>query len=204
MGPTGTLATPFVGWRGPVWSHYAYQVPTVIATMPTTQRRVNTSYRGLPMYSDTVPKDNPWGFEAPYFLAGVVKDAEDIYSDTAPFANEDCIDNTRDPETAGFSVDNMFHLNDNCIADGELGAIAKSEVYFSRPLDLAYFGRADDQAEYGSAFNPYWQARLVETTNADRVVALALQQKQTFGTLDSIQDLVQQLANLPTDLLDLF
>ncbi len=133
-----------------------------------------------------------------------MKDADDLYSNNAPLTNQDCIDNTPDHETAGFSVDNMFHLNDHCIADEELGVISKSEVYFSRPLDLAYFGRADDLEEYGSAFNPYWQARLVETTNADRVVALALQQKQTFGTLDSIQDLVQQLVNMPTDFLSLF
>ena len=204
QGPTGTLATPFVGWRGPVWSHYAYQVPTVIATMPTTQRRVNTSYKGLPTYSDTVPKDFPWGIEAPYFLAGVVKDAGDIYSDKAPLTNKDCKDNTQDASSDGFSVDDMFHLNDYCIADEELGAISKSEVYFSRPLDLAYFGRADDQEEYGSAFNPYWQARLVETTFADRMVAVAVQQKQTFGTLDSIADLVSKLASLPTDILSLF
>ncbi|MBL1141268.1 MAG: hypothetical protein HND53_04470 [Proteobacteria bacterium] len=206
MDPSGTLAPPFVGFRGPVWSHLAYQVPTVIATMPTTQRRINTSYRGLPMYSDTEEQTTPWGYEAPYFLAGVVKDAVDIYSNNAPLTDTTpaCIDNTADATTAGLSFDNAFHLNDGCIADGELGAIAKSEVYFSRPLDLAYFGRADDQEEYGSAFNPYWQARLVQTTNADRMVAIALQQKQTFGTIDSIADLLTQLASIPDDIMSLF
>ena len=83
--------------------------------------------------------------------------------------------------------------------DQELGAIAKSEVYFSRPKDLAYFSRADDAEEYGSAFNPYWQARLVQTTNADRVLSIAVQQKQTFGVVDQIQDLITSLSSIVTD-----
>ena len=44
-----------------------------------------------------------------------------------------------------------------------------------------------------------WQARLVETTNADRMVSIALQQKQTFGLIDGIQDLIAGLASLPAD-----
>jgi len=202
MDPTGTLAPPFLGWRGPVWSHYAYQVPTVIATMPTTQRRVNTSYKGLPMYSDTVTKTNPWGFEAPYFLAGVVKDDDDIYSDDAPLTK---VDGNCDKATlTKMQVEDLFLLNDSCIADREIGAIAKSEVYFSRPTDLAIFSRADGKEEYGSAFNPYWQARLVETTNADRTFSVALQQKQAFGVIAGIADLISSLASLPTDIMDWF
>lgn len=196
LDPKGLNAAPFVGWRGPVWSHYAYQVPTVRQTMPTTQRRVNKTYRGLPMYSDTVPQDNPWGFEAPYFLAGVVKDNEDIYSEDAPLKTVG----------SGPTIDdeNQFYLDDDAVADGEIGAIAKAEVYFKRPLDLAYFTRADGNEEFGSAFNPFWQARLVETTNADRMFSLALQQKQTFGVIDSIADLAATLASLPSDFSDFF
>ena len=136
--------------------------------MPTTQRRVNKKYKGLPSYSDSINKENPWGFEAPYFLAGVVKDSEDIYSDTAP-------------EPVG-----QFELNDEAIADEEIGAISKSEVYFKRPLDLDYFKRADENEEYGSALNPFWQARLIEPTYTDRIFALAVQQKQAFGELDTL------------------
>ena len=196
LDPLGLNAAPFVGWKGPVWSHYAYQVPTVRQTMPTAQRRVNKTYGGLPRYSDTNPKDNPWGFEAPYFLAGVVKDDVDIYSKNAPLKTVG--------DGATINSDNAFYLNDSAIADEEIGAIAKSEVYFKRPLDLSYFSRADGLDEYGSAFNPYWQARLVETTNADRMFSIALQQKQTFGIIDSIQDIVESLADLPADFTDLF
>ena len=57
------------------------------------------------------------------------------------------------------------------------------------PLPYTLVFLADDAEEYGSAFNPYWQARLVQTTNADRVLSIALQQKQTFGILDQIEDL---------------
>ena len=201
MDPTGTAAPPFVGWRGPVWSHYAYQVPTVIATMPTTERRVNTSYKGLPMYSDSVIKENPWGFEAPYFLAGVVKDDVDIYSDNAPLKTVGSCQDTVDTK---MRIEDIFHLNDSCIADGEIAAIAKSEVYFSRPADLAYFTRADGKEEYGNAFNPYWQARLVETTNADRTFSVGLQQKQAFGVIAGIADLISTLESVPTDIMSWF
>ena len=59
------------------------------------------------------------------------------------------------------------------LADQELGVIAKSQVYFKRPFlagDPAesYFGREDGIEEYGSAFNPYWHAHLVETSYLDR------------------------------------
>lgn len=201
MNSTGTAAPPFMGTAGPTWSHLAYQVPTVIATMPTEQRRVNTSYGGLPKYSDTVTKENPWGFEAPYFLAGVVKDDVDIYSDQAPLNNVGSCDRA---SLTKMQVEDIFLLNDSCIADGEIAAIAKSEVYFSRPADLAQFSRADKQEEYGSAFNPYWQARLVETTNADRTLAVALQQKQAFGVIAGIADLVSSLSSVPTDVMSWF
>ena len=202
MDPRGLVAVPFVGWGGPDWNHLLYQVPTVRAMMPKPVRRINRTYGGLPRYSDTSPQAHPWGFEAPYFLAGVVKDEEDLYSDDAPLTTPgDCIDNT---DLDSMEVEGMFHLNDACIADEELGVIAKSEVYFKRPTDLTYFTRADGKEEFGSAFNPYWQARLVETTYADRMFALGIQQLQTFGVIDGIQDIVVSLSSLPTDVMSLF
>jgi len=193
-----TIGVPFIPGPGPVF--VAPNVPVVSLTMPTTQRRINKTYKGLPMYNDNILKDNPWGIEAPYFLAGVVIDAEDIYRDTAPLK-------TIGPNTTpGSLIDetNFFYLDDTQIADQELGAIAKSEVYFSRPMDLSYFSRADDTEEYGSAFNPYWQARLVQTTNADRVLSIALQQKEFFGVLGQIADLIDLLSSIPTDPMEWF
>ena len=188
-----TIGVPFIPGPGPVF--VAPNVPVVSLTMPTTQRRINKTYKGLPMYNDNILKDNPWGIEAPYFLAGVVIDDVDIYRDTAPLK-------TIGPNTTPGSLinnTNFFYLDDTQIADQELGAIAKSEVYFSRPMDLSFFSRADDTEEYGSAFNPYWQARLVQTTNADRVLSIALQQKEFFGVLGQIADLIDILSSIPTD-----
>jgi len=174
---------PFPPGPGPTF--VAPNVPVVALTMPTTQRKVSRAYGGLPMYTDTLPQGSPWGFEAPYFLAGVVKDNEDIYSKKAPL------------KTVGkgtvINNSNKFYLDDDAVADSEVGAISKAEVYFKRPNDLVYFRRADELEEYGSAFNPYWQARLVETTYADRTVSMLIQQKQAFGLLNTLVNLVVPL-----------
>ncbi|OGT31678.1 MAG: hypothetical protein A2W28_09185 [Gammaproteobacteria bacterium RBG_16_51_14] len=146
---------------------------TLQMPMATNQ---SSTYKGLPRYNDTVPVDDPWGFQAPFLFLGVTKDFDET--------------NKTGPRPVG-----QFAMNygedgagsTNNLTD-ELGAVAKSEVYFSRPsnpLDPAsgYFGRVDGYTEYGSAFNPYWQARLAPTTHAERVVSLWLQQSQSFGTI---------------------
>jgi hypothetical protein len=56
--------------------------------------------------------------------------------------------------------------------------MSKSEVYYSRPSDLNYFSRPDNREEKANAFNPYWEARLVDTSYIDRVSALAFQHGQ--------------------------
>jgi len=55
-------------------------------------------------------------------------------------------------------------------------------VYFSRPSDILaeHFNRLDGSTEYGSTYNPFWQARLVDTTIPERVIALLVQQKQLW------------------------
>ncbi|MBL4621290.1 MAG: hypothetical protein JKY89_02730, partial [Immundisolibacteraceae bacterium] len=59
--------------------------------------------------------------------------------------------------------------------------------YFSRPNDLTYFQRRDGLQEFGSAFNPYWQARLVDTSYGERAMALLLQQQVVWtGDLQSL------------------
>lgn len=140
------------------------------------------TYRGLPMYTDVVDQTVNPGFLAPYFLIGLVKDMDD-YKATGPDYDNSQLQVLRTPHGA---------------ADNELAAIAKSEVYFSRPLDLSYFRRADGQGEIGSAFNPFWQARLVDTSWGDRVVSLLVQQKQQFTGIEAIFNI-----SSPGDLLDL-
>lgn len=46
---------------------------------------------------------------------------------------------------------------------GDVSALASAQVYFHRPFALAAFARGDRKLEAGNLFNPYWQARLVET-----------------------------------------
>ncbi|OGA24042.1 MAG: hypothetical protein A3I02_14805 [Betaproteobacteria bacterium RIFCSPLOWO2_02_FULL_67_26] len=41
----------------------------------------------------------------------------------------------------------------------EIRALSKAQTYFSRPPKL--FARGDGKTEYGSLYNPYWQARLL-------------------------------------------
>jgi hypothetical protein len=53
-------------------------------------------------------------------------------------------------------------------ADGALHAVSSAEVYFQRPAD-----RSDGRQEFPSLFNPYWQARLVPVSAADRQLASA-------------------------------
>jgi len=62
------IGVPFVPSPGPVF--VAPTVPVVTLTMPTPVRRINKSYRGLPMYNDNILKQNPWGIEAPFFPCG--------------------------------------------------------------------------------------------------------------------------------------
>ncbi len=166
------------------------------ASIPTNN--VNTSYSGLQRYTDTQdPGDTAYGvpgmygipgltFAAPYILVGVVKDIEKV--------NEGIV------TSAG-----RFELQDK-LADEEVAAIARAEVYFARPNDLAFFAREDGAKELGSAFNPYWQARLVKPNDVERMVAIGVQQKQPWvagylpqalNAIKDFGDLLRQAGLLP-------
>jgi hypothetical protein len=67
--------------------------------------------------------------------------------------------------------------DEDSAANDQIAAIAKSEVYFKRATDLSNFVRADGNEEYGSAFNPYWQARLTNTSEIDRLLTMLTQQQ---------------------------
>jgi hypothetical protein len=150
--------------------------------------RVNKSYGGLPFYVDTTGKGPFLGVGAPNLLIGLVQDEADF--DTY-YTNDRNVADSEEP--AG-----RLKLNE-ALADQELAVIAKSELYFSRPTDkfAAHFHRGDGMTEVGSAFNPYWQARLVDTTYADRTLALAIQQKQDFINIsNSFNTLLNKLSSL--------
>lgn len=50
-------------------------------------------------------------------------------------------------------------------------SVAKVEVYFERPNGANNVANGSGKAEIGSLFNPYWQARLVPITTAERASA---------------------------------
>ena len=61
------------------------------------------------------------------------------------------------------SLDGTVHSAAPVLSAGALHALSSAEVYFRRPVE-----RRDGRREFASLFNPYWQARLVETSAADR------------------------------------
>ncbi len=125
------------------------------------KQNVGTSYRGLPRYIDTTTAAFDHKSGGPYFITALTLDEDDFDAenyDTAP-----------DNEPAG-----QFALNE-AFGGNSMSALAKSEVQFVRPLDINYYARDDGYIEHGSAFNPYWQARLIETSHADRVMSLFLE-----------------------------
>ncbi len=146
-------------------------IKSVSQQLKSSDRNINKSYN-LRGYLDT--EDTPeiatsvesgdWisGLEAPYLLIGLVKD--DVVKDSQALSS------------GRFELD----APRNGLLGGTvpLGVIAKSEVYYTRPSDLSYFARSDGREEKSNAFNPYWQARLVDTSYIDRVAALAFQHGQ--------------------------
>jgi hypothetical protein len=129
------------------------------------------TYNGLRPYRDMAQMDEEkpgkfsMPFEAPFFLVGVTRTFKDTTSKGPQFTGR--FDLTRyDSDT---NVD-------------RIGAIAKSELYFARPTDLNYFMRKDKHKEKPNLFSPFWQARLVDTNNTDRFLALAMQQKVFWMT----------------------
>ena len=130
-------------------------------------------YTGLKQYSDTTAVDDLWGFEGPHIIIALQKHITNLFSPTAP-------------QPTG-----QFGLTESMKSNEFMGAIAKGEVYFKRPSDMNLFRRWDTKKtptsntlyeEFGSAFNPYWQARLAPLSHADRAVAAAQQHGQDMET----------------------
>lgn len=63
---------------------------------------------------------------------------------------------------------------DGGVINGRIGAVAKAQPYFSRPSDLSGWARADRLYEHGNLYNPLWQARLIELTDEEKIIATAI------------------------------
>ena len=149
------------------------------------------TYTGLKQYSDTTTVDDLWGFEGPHIIIALQKQITDIFSATAP-------------QPTG-----RFNLTESSNTNNVIGAIAKGEVYFKRPSNMDLFRRWDTPKassgnsdtlyeEYGSAFNPYWQARLAPLSHADRVVATAQQHGQDLESGSNVASTITASWELDT------
>ena len=174
------------------------------ATFGDKTTRVNKNYKGLPRYLDTSGEDTSlFGFGAPHVTVSLVLDEEKHDRDRGELGPGPAalaggrvggdigaiiggvIDGEGDPinhpEMAGnLQLDEAMAGGIFGVGNPKLHSLARAEVYFHRPNDLGWFQRLDDKEEGGSAFNPYWQARLVELRWADSVMALAVEQQEDF------------------------
>lgn len=70
----------------------------------------------------------------------------------------------------------MFRVDDRFARNAGVSAVARADVYFSRPIGVGtVFGsnrRSDRREEYANLFNPYWDVRLVEPTTERRAAWL--------------------------------
>ncbi|MGM0417020.1 MAG: hypothetical protein ACQEQK_08730, partial [Thermodesulfobacteriota bacterium] len=143
---------------------------------------------------------NPGGgkipFEAPYFMVGVTRTFKDVDS--------------KGPQFGGDL--NLSHYDESTNVD-RLGAIARAELYFMRPEHPGYFSRKDGRREKPNVFSPFWQARLVDSSNLQRFTALALQQRVLWltedekkliggGVLDDILKIVDEVLDGLADIVD--
>jgi hypothetical protein len=175
LSPIGPIETEHYGdapnnmlaWMSPGPTGPMPPVGVAAGALPIndTRTRVNKTYGGLPHYVDTTGNTSFFGIGAPNLIVGLVLDDDDFNRSVGGGAEK---------LPAG-----RMGVTD-ALADNELAVLSKSELYFSRPLDVSHFARLDGQEEYGSAFNPYWQARLIDTAYPDRILALLIQQKQDF------------------------
>lgn len=142
------------------------------------------NYSGLKAYRDVKPDQDTdsesgfFPFKSPFFIIGVVKDLNAMENNGGPkFAGDD------------------FAFSHGSQHNNEIAAVAKSEVYFNRPQNLDYFRRKDGNKENPNLFSPFWQARLVQPSDYDRFITLALQQKK-FWISNEAEDDVPVLGNM--------
>lgn len=206
-GLTPPISAPGPAWRSDTLSGNLYG---------DNATRVNKNYPGLPSFIDTSGVDQTlFGFGAPQLTISLVlkEDRHDLdraqaLTDIDSAGNHPEMGN---PATALTS--DGLRLTDS-MADGGIGGIlgsdpklhtvARSEVYFKRPNDLDWFTRLDGREENGSAFNPYWQARLTEMPYLDSVTALMLEQGEDYtGTTELLSQVIGDIKSSFTKLTSL-
>ncbi len=170
-------------------------------TKPVVRRQANalTGYQGLPFYigvagRDEVDQLKKFQILAPYVLIGLVKNVG------FEAGNGNTVFGANSPRPSGPM--RLVGDGENEAADDQIAAIAKAEVYFKRSSDLSTFARGDGKEEYGSTFNPYWQAKLVNTSEVDRMISLLTQQEVIW--LSGISTVQTDFVNLVNSVAETF
>lgn len=78
------------------------------------------------------------------------------------------------PEVTALAATGNLDVGDGT-ASNCMRALSKAEAYFSRPSDIAGFGRGDGKTEHGSLYSPYWQARLVPNSLVEQAASFLFQ-----------------------------
>ncbi len=201
-----SFPTSFYGARDPDVYAGAGDVNHLTAwpgTVAEMEENAEQGYKGLQPYRDMAEMDEKepgkfsLPFKAPFFMVGVTKPLSKLHDIKGDF------DISSQPDKHTLTANKEWKDFDR------MGAVAKSELYFSRPTDLSYFSRNDGLKEKPNVFSPFWQARLVDTSNFDRFLSLALQQKIIWlreddksmiggGTADRILSLIDDVLNAVT------
>jgi hypothetical protein len=180
--PYSTLAAHDPGWKSLYpndrGNHAAYdgaanngeagKLARLLPAMPVTEA-ILTNYRGLHPYEDvngktvaSVPyaqSGSPDDTEGPVFTVLVEQKMTDVSTTS----------NLHMGAPAGSApVLGVALQAPDAAQNKKMTALASAQVYFDRPRTL--FPRADGQRELGSLFSPYWQARLVDTPRAIKVI----------------------------------
>ncbi|WP_434341200.1 Tad domain-containing protein [Motilimonas cestriensis] len=98
--------------------------------------------------------------------SGLIKTAQPIRILVAK--DDSDMDLTHNKNLATGKAELTANANDSML-NARMVAMSKAEAYFSRPHDL--WARRDGKIEFGNMYNPYWQPRLSEISNWDRVQA---------------------------------
>lgn len=109
-------------------------------------------------FRDDAPPDG-----GPAVIALYVKDARDINSQRRMIEDR-----------GGRVADDLDTDARGGLAAGRIGAVAKAQPYYARPTDLADWRRTDRRVELGNLYNPYWQPRLVDLSDAEKAIATAI------------------------------
>ena len=134
----------------------------------------------------------PGGYQKVNDIPGILEDGKYFSGMEAPFILIGLVGEL-DPNSALKTPTGNFALQD---AATEIAVIGKAQVYYSQPLIT------ESRPGGENGFNPYWGARLVDTSYLDRVAALTFQSGQ-LPLPGEVDDMLAALESLKEKLLGL-